>query len=295
MLNASMELLQQLRVFADDTRMRLIALCAQGECSVSELTAVAGLSQPRTSQHLKQLCDAGLLVRFRDGKRVFYSLPSRQSRRARQLLDLIPLQDDPFHSDRVRLRELRGEAVSSEEIPLHDETSDRDIHRAILDLTVAAPVGDLLDIGCGRGRMLKLLASRAHRVVGVDIDSGARQLARAELMLADLPNCSLRKGDMNQLPFDSAQFDTVILDDVLGEATRPVVALKEAARMLRKNGRLLILMSLVAELSNEQRERIAGWSASAGLRLSPPRLVPKKKPRWLLSVATLPESRDAAA
>lgn len=295
MLNTSSELLQQLRVLADDTRMRLVALCAQGECSVSELTTVAGHSQPRTSQHLKQLCDAGLLVRFRDGKRVYYSLPSRQSRSARQLLDLIPLQDEPFRGDRLRLRQLRGETVSNEEIPLQEETSDRDIHRAILDLTVTAPVGDLLDIGCGRGRMLKLLAARAHRVVGVDIDSGARQLARAELMLAGLPNCSLRQGDMYQLPFDDAQFDTVILDDVLGDAARPVAALKEAARMLRQNGRVLILMSLAAELSNELRDRIAGWSASAGLRLSPPRVVPKKKPRWLLSVATLPESRNVAA
>ncbi len=295
MLNTSSELLQQLRVLADDTRMRLVALCAQGECSVSELTAVAGQSQPRTSQHLKQLCDAGLLIRFRDGKRVFYSLPSRQSRSARQLLDLIPLQDEPFRGDRLRLRQLRGETVSNEEIPLQEETSDRDIHRAILDLTVTAPVGDLLDIGCGRGRMLKLLAARAHRVVGVDIDSGARQLARAELMLAGLPNCSLRQGDMYQLPFDNAQFDTVILDDVLGDAARPVMALKEAARMLRQNGRVLILMSLAAELSNELRDRIAGWNASAGLRLSPPRVVPKKKPRWLLSVATLPESRNVAA
>jgi SAM-dependent methyltransferase len=295
MLNSSSELLQQLRVLADDTRMRLVALCAQGECSVSELTAVAGQSQPRTSQHLKQLCDAGLLVRFRDGKRVFYRLPSRQSRSARQLLDLIPLQDEPFRNDLLRLRQLRGEAVSNEDIPAQEEASDRDIHRAILDLTVTAPVGDLLDIGCGRGRMLKLLAARAHRVVGVDIDSGARQLARAELMLAGLPNCSLRQGDMYQLPFDDAQFDTVILDDVLGDAARPVVALKEAARMLRKNGRVLILMSLAAELSNELRDRIAGWSAAAGLRLSPPRVVPKKKPRWLVSVATLPESHDVAA
>lgn len=295
MVNSSNELLQQLRVLADDTRMRLVALCAQGECSVSELTAVVGLSQPRTSQHLKQLCDAGLLLRYRDGKRVYYSLPARQSRTARQLLDLLPLGEHPFLEDCARLRALRGITVTSEEPTQQEEEPDRDIHRAILDLTVTAPIGDLLDIGCGRGRMLKLLAARAHRVVGVDIDSGARQLARAELMLAGLPNCSLRQGDMYQLPFDDAQFDTVILDDVLGDAARPVTALNEAARMLRKNGRLLVLMSLRAGFGNELRDRIAGWCASAGLRLSPPRVVPRKRPRWLLSVATLPEARDAAA
>jgi SAM-dependent methyltransferase len=87
-----------------------------------------------------------------------------------------------------------------------------------------APVGDLLDVGCGRGSILKLLASRARRAVGVDIDAKARRLARAELMLAGLPNCSLRQGDMYRLPFDDAEFNTIILDDVLADATDPVRA-----------------------------------------------------------------------
>lgn len=295
MENATSELLLQLKTLGDETRMRLVALCGQGECSVSELTAVVGLSQPRSSQHLKQLCDAGLLQRFRDGKRVFYSLADGQSHAGRQLLALLPLEDELFRRDRERLRQLRGETVSGEEQPAQHEAMDRAIHRAILDLTVTAPIGDLLDIGCGRGSMLKLLAARAHRVVGVDIDSGARQMARAELMLAGLPNCSLRQGDMYRLPFDDAQFDTIILDDVLGSATKPVAALQEAARLLREHGRLLILESLHGASGDDLRSGLAGWSASAGLRLTPPRLVPKKNPQWLLSVATLHESRDAAA
>ncbi|MEQ9562675.1 MAG: metalloregulator ArsR/SmtB family transcription factor, partial [Woeseiaceae bacterium] len=270
-------------------------LCAQGECSVTELTRVLGLSQPRTSQHLKQLCDAGLLHRFRDGKRVFYSLPARQSRNVRQLLALLPLRDEQFRRDAVRLRQLRGQLVSADETLQQDDDVDRAVHRAVLDLTVAAPVGDLLDIGCGRGSMLKLLAGRAHRVVGVDIDSGTRQAARAELLLAGLPNCSLRQGDMYQLPFDDAEFDTIILDDVLGKALRPVDALTEASRLLRQGGRLVILMALRDVTGDETQRRIAGWSASAGLRVAPARVVPKKDPRWLLSVATLQESREVAA
>jgi ArsR family transcriptional regulator len=295
MENSTGELLQQLRAIGDDTRMRLVGLCVQGECSVSELTRVLGLSQPRTSQHLKQLCDAGLLHRFRDGKRVFYSLPVRQSRNVRQLLALLPIRDEQFRRDAVRLRQLRGQLVPADESLQQDDEVDRAIHRAILDLTVAAPVGDLLDIGCGRGSMLKLLAGRAHRVVGVDIDSGTRQAARAELLLAGLPNCSLRQGDMYQLPFGDAEFDTIILDDVLGNALKPVDALTEAARLLRPGGRLFILMALHDAAGDETQRFIAGWSASAGLRLAPARVVPKKGPRWLLSVATLQQSRENAA
>ena len=80
---------------------------------------------------------------------------------------------------------------------------------------MAAPLGDFLDVGSGQGKILKLLASRARRAVGVDIDSDARMLARAELLLAGVPNCSLRQGSMYSLPFGDREFDTVILDDVL--------------------------------------------------------------------------------
>jgi ArsR family transcriptional regulator len=143
--------------------------------------------------------------------------------------------------------------------------------------------------------MLKLLAGRAHRLVGVDIDSDSRQLARAEMMLAGLPNCTLRQGDMYQLPFGDGEFDTIILDDVLGGAEQPVAVLKEAARLLRNNGRLFILVALKNDPGEELRRSIAGWGAAAGLRLAPARVVPRQDPRWLLSVAIVSRSHDVAA
>ena len=82
------QLIDQLKTLADPARLRVVMLCAQGECSVSELTRILGLSQPRVSQHLKQLCDAGLLERFRDGHFVFYRVMSggRQAALRRKLL-----------------------------------------------------------------------------------------------------------------------------------------------------------------------------------------------------------------
>src|SRR5246127_3350557 len=73
----SMEhLLAALRAVAEPTRLRLIVLCARGELTVSELTQLLGQSQPRVSRHLKLLCEAGLLDRFREGSWVFYRLSS---------------------------------------------------------------------------------------------------------------------------------------------------------------------------------------------------------------------------
>jgi ArsR family transcriptional regulator len=289
-------LLRQLKALGDSHRLRLMALCRQGECSVSELTHALGQSQPRVSQHIKQLCDAGLLERFRDGKRVYCRLPSARSGNQRRLLALIPQDDPQFAEDAARLRQQRGDGLA--ETGEHKTAEDpqyRTLQRAILDQTVTAPVGDLLDVGCGRGRILKLLASRANRAIGVDIDSGARELARAELLLAGLPNCSLRKGDMYNLPFTAAEFDTVVLDEILVNARHPVRVLLEAKRVLKPHGRLFALLDIAGIPADEIQKQLAEWSAAAGLRLAPPRLVPKTEPRWLMSVATAGESGTVAA
>jgi len=286
MLTTTEQLLQQFKALADPVRTRLVMLCSLGECSVSELTEVIGQSQPRISQHLKHLCDVGLLERFRDGHFVYYRVPSsgEAAGARRQLLGLLPDEEPRYRQDFDILKSLRADAGEPPEAA--PDPADRSLHRALVELTVVAQLGDLLDIGCGQGRVLKLLASRARRAVGVDIDRDARRLARAELLLAGLPNCSLRNGDMYSLPFGDAEFDTVILDDVLGDAEMPAGALREAARLLRRGGRLLLLGRCSANSAASLQDNFAAWSASAGLRLAQPRRIPSRKPDWLLAVAT---------
>ena len=294
-MNYSAEhLVPQLKALADPARLRIVMLCAQGECSVSELTRILGLSQPRVSQHLKQLCDVGLLERFRDGHFVYYRVMSGgpQAALRRKLLALIPVDDASFAEDIGRLRVLRGTGIESVD---EQGAAYRPLHRALVELTVAAPIGDLVDIGCGHGRILKLLASRARRAVGVDIDSDARRFARAELLLAGLPNCTLRQGDMYRLPLGDDEFDTAILDDVLFDAERPADVIAEAVRVLRPGGRLLMLAATEQREFDEHAARLASWCAGNELRLARARPIPAKEPRWLLAVATTHDAATAAA
>ena len=209
----------------------------------------------------------------------------------RRLLELVPKDEPAFVADADRLKLLRG-ATSS----IEASVDDRPLHRALVELTVATPLGDLLDIGCGQGRILKLLASRAQRAVGVDLDADARRFARAELLLAGLPNCTLRKGDMYSLQFADAEFDTVILDDVLTTADEPVAAIREAARLLRSGGRMLLLASVDAGGAQQTRADFADWCRAAGLRMTAPRSIPlTSASSWVLAVATASEAADAAA
>jgi len=288
------KLLSQFKTFADPVRARLVALCQVVECSVSELTKVTGQSQPRISQHVKQLCEVGLLERFKDGHFVYYRVRSSGEDivTLRRLLALLPDDEPQFEKDIKKLREIRvgGNAIAT---PVSE--NDRVLHRALVELTVARPLGDLLDVGCGQGRILKLLASRAHRAVGVDIDSDARRLARAELLLAGTPNTTLRQGDMVSLPFEDGEFDTVILDDVLGDAKEPAAAVLEAKRLVKAGGRLLLLAAVHNNEVRELRDQFAELAAGANLRLASPRPVPAKEPAWLLAVATFADHASAAA
>ncbi len=282
-------LLQRFKTLADPVRLRLLALCAEGDCSVSELTEITAQSQPRVSQHLRQLCEAGLVERFRDGHFVYYRVPNRGAE-LRQIVALLPSDEPQFERDVAELRALRGALAGA---PRGDD--DRPLHHALLELTVSSPIGDLLDIGCGQGRVMQLLASRARRAVGVDIDADARRYARAHLLLAGLRNCTFRNGDMYALPLGEQRFDTVIVDDVLGDAVDPVRVLVEARRHLNDGGRLIVMASTSGDDAKDLGRRIAAWSRDAGLRLSPPRAVPPTDSRWLIAVATPVEQASAAA
>ncbi len=295
MENSTEQLIVNLKAFADPVRLRLLALCVRGECTVSELTQVIAQSQPRISQHLKQLCDAGLLERFRDGHFVYYRVPlgNEEAAQRRRLFALLPADEPVYERDFEKLCELR--AAKGLAIPDQDDEHSRELQRALIELTVTMPLGDLLDIGSGNGRLLKLLGSRSQRAVGVDIDADARQLARAELLLAGIENCSLRHGDMYRLPFADGEFDTVILDDVIVDAERPMVAISEARRILKPGGRLLLLSRSDAGSIAQLQKQLAVWCGAAGLRLAAPRHVPPTNPHWLLAVASPADDKSAAA
>src|SRR5216684_230957 len=68
-----------LKAAGEGTRLRVLALLAEAELTVSDLTEILRQSQPRISRHLKLLAEAGLVERFREGSWAFFRLAERGS------------------------------------------------------------------------------------------------------------------------------------------------------------------------------------------------------------------------
>ena len=247
-------LLQKLRAVAEPTRMRLLALCAEEELTVKDLTEIVTQTQSGISHHLKQLCESGLLERRQEGTWAFYRMSSKEPERrvVKTLLSLLPAGDDQLALDRERLRMLRHERASeaeelfSELAPRWDEirkfhVDDGNVECALKDCLSGSEVRNLLDIGTGTGRILELMAEDIEMGVGIDTSRGMLGFARSKLRNARANNCHARFGDMYKVPFSKNSFDVVVVHMVLHYAEEPARVLREASRVLRPGGQLVVV------------------------------------------------------
>jgi ArsR family transcriptional regulator len=288
----------RLRAAAEPSRLRLLALLAQAELTVTEITQVLGQSQPRVSRHLKVLCDAGLLERHREGAWILYRVPDEgaEADLARHLAALVPDRDPVLAADAAALdhvRHARAEAgaayfranaaqwerIRSLYVP------EAEVEAAMLDLLGPGPIDRLLDIGTGTGRVLEVLAPQIGRGVGLDSSHDMLSIARANIQRAGLERCSVRHGDLHRPPFPARTFDTVVLHQVLHYLEDPADAILQSASMLAPGGRLLVADFAPHDLEFLQSEHehrrlgigdaeLQGWAARAGLRVAQARALP---------------------
>src|SRR5262245_39572585 len=165
-------LVGMLRAAGDSTRLRLLLILLRAELTVSELTQIIGQSQPRVSRHLKLLCEAGLLERFKEGAWVFYRAADRGdgATLSRIVSSIADNANAPLLVDDARrlaaVRAARAETAAAyfkanapqwERIrSLH--VPDQDVEKAIVRMLGSEALADVLDAGTGTGRMLELLS-----------------------------------------------------------------------------------------------------------------------------------------
>jgi ArsR family transcriptional regulator len=270
------QLLRGLRASADPSRLRLLAVLASGEFTVSELTEVLDQSQPRVSRHLKLLSDYGLLERFREQHWVYHRVPAdgEGAELARVLLQLLD-RDDP----RVALDRARAAAVLAARAAKTVGAAG-DVHELepgaaedLADLALAE-LGDhgfdtVLYVGRDPDGMLRAFGPRARRVTGVSDSRVEVQRARASLHGRGLAHCSLQYGDFRSLTARTSSFEVVVLDRALSVQPQPEPLLREAARVLKPGGRLLLVEDYETLAARESGGNPLGvlreWIAMAGL------------------------------
>jgi SAM-dependent methyltransferase len=238
----------RLKVFADATRVRLLALLAREELTVAELSAITQLAQPRVSTHLAKLKEAGLARDRRAGVSAYYrfdedNLDTVQRELWRSLRDG---SDDPLlRQDAERVAAVLANRAADQNWA-DSVAGDMERHyspgrtwealaRTALPLL---ETGDVLDIASGDGVLAELLSPHAKRYVC--IDTSTRVVAAAGERLRRFPNVEVREGDMHALPFKDGSFDLVVLMHALTYSAKPAQAVAEAARVLRRGGRLLL-------------------------------------------------------
>lgn len=312
------------RALADPTRLRILLLVRRLELAVGELAAVLGQSQPRVSRHLRILADAGVLRRFKEGAWVFVrlgdaaltgpvlaALDAWDPAGAAAAVDLHKLQ--AVRAERAAAASAYFAARAGEWDGLRSaHVAECEVEAAIVAALDGRPLGELLDIGTGTGRIIELLGSRARTVTGIDSSPEMLRLARGKLEAAGLGHAEIRLADMYALPRPDGSADTVVLHQVLHFAEDPAAAIREAARVLAPGGRLLI-----ADFAPHDREelrrvhaharlgfdeaQVRGWLEGAGLaarvagRLAAPAGVEQPLTVTLWTGDRAPAARRAAA
>jgi len=259
MVSVTMVIEDIFKALGDPTRLRIARLLGAMELAVGELAQVLGQSQPRVSRHVGILCDAGLAERRREGSWVFLRQSESGTRMIAAVQALLALaeEEEPAfaalcEADRRKLAAIREarEAAAETYFARHagewDElralhSADAEVETRLAEALADAPLGTLLDIGTGTGRMAELFAGAADRVVALDKNLEMLRVARAKLQHLPAAQIELVQGDFADLPFADGGFDTVILHQVLHFAPDPAPALAEAARVLRPGGRIAIV------------------------------------------------------
>jgi ArsR family transcriptional regulator len=291
-------LVTALRGAGEETRLRLLALLAQGELSVKDLTEILGQSQPRVSRHLKLLADAGLVERNAEGAWAYYGLApgGAGADLARWLAGRLDAADPDIARDRARLEWVRAQHQQDAARYFAQVAGDWDalrrlhapesaVEAAILAAVAARRFDLLLDLGTGTGRMLELLATHYRRGVGIDQSREMLAVARAKLAQAGIGHAQVRLGDIGDLDPALARADLIVIHQVLHYFDDPGRLLGQVRNALRPGGELIVVDFAphgLEFLRSEHAHRRLGvseahmqsWAQAAGLAVAAVETIP---------------------
>jgi len=244
---------QLYRLLSEPVRLRLLALAAEEELALGELSELLEESQPNVSRHAAPLRQAGLLAERRHGTRTFVRLgedaladPVVQDAVAagRQLCE----RDGSLSrvASVVREREARTREFFAEPRGAADSVElVAELPAYLFALRVLIDERELaVDAGTGDGRLLDVLAPLFRRVVAIDRSEAQLTRARRRVARHGYDNVTLVRGELDDeavLTAVAPGADLVIAARVLHHAPRPRATLRALATLLRPGGRLVVV------------------------------------------------------
>jgi ubiquinone/menaquinone biosynthesis C-methylase UbiE/DNA-binding transcriptional ArsR family regulator len=243
--------LDHLAVLSDATRSRILLLLDRNELTVSELCLILQLPQSTVSRHLRALTEDGWITVRSEGTSHWYASAAEGDPSSKRLWSLVreevagtpaALQD----GDRLRSALAVRRARSQEFFAAAAQQWDRirtELYGERFDLASLAALADPAwvagDLGCGTGPVSAALAPFVREVVAVDESDS--MLQAAEQRLSGFANVALRSGQLEKLPIEEKALDLATLVLVLHFAAEPERVLKEAARVLKPGGRIVVV------------------------------------------------------
>ena len=241
---------ERLAELADATRCRLLLALERQELTVGELCSALQLPQSTVSRHLKILADEQWVTSRADGASRWYALSPVLDEEATSLWALVraPMYDTPaVRQDVARLDAVLAARRTRSEAFFADVSDEWDTMRATMfgaradllaALALCEPTWHVADLGCGTGALSAALAPHVAQIHAVDTSSAMLSAARARLQ--SFHNVTVHDSTLERLPFADASLDVAVMMFVLHHVADPARALREARRVLRPNGRLLI-------------------------------------------------------
>ena len=239
-----------LRLLGDEGRLRILRLLEREELSVAELQEILGMGQSRISMQLSQLKQAGFVEVRKAGQKSLYRVctpPGTQDllRQALSHTGELPAveQDDAglrlvLQKRKDHLRTYFDELAGRFGRHYVPGRSWKGMAETLLRLLPPLVIADL---GAGEGTVSLMLAQRARRVIAVDNSERMVDYARDVARRHGVENLEYRLGDLEELPLDDGAADVALFHQSLHHALHPGKALREAHRILKPGGRLLVV------------------------------------------------------
>jgi ArsR family transcriptional regulator len=266
------EALQKIfKTLADPTRIRILALLEAEELAVQDLMDVLGMPQSRVSRHLGILREAGLLRDRRDGTFVYYRFlpPENEAWRDAWALVRRARREDPTRGrDQLalaRVIEARAsrtrawfDSVGPEWDALRKAFND-DVLRAHAIARLVPPGLRVADVGTGTGILAIELARLGLRVIAIDHSDAMLEAARRKLEAEAVTGVELRRGEIAALPLRDAEVDAALAHMVLHYLPSPADGIREMARVVQPEGRIVVVDFVSHELDWMRQELGVLW------------------------------------